>query len=147
MLRKMKLSIFCLLLVTLFAAQPCFAVGVQIQPDQIILNAGGKGTSEGDQTIQASIAGTGMVKDCSATLTIDGEEVSTIKFHYCVLDDILHIKFDREDVLDILEGKGTPEGVLYIATVSATINATEDPEDLEGSAEVLVIDPEKKPEK
>ena len=150
MLRKMKLSIFCLLLVTLFAAQPCLAaelVNVSIEPNQIILNAEGnsaKGQSDKIQAIQASIPGTGMVKECDATLTIDGQSVTTDTFHYCAFDDILHIKFDREDVLAALEGKGTPEGVLYTADVSATIiNPTGDSKDLEGSSEVKVIDPEK----
>jgi len=159
MLKKINLSIVCLLLVMLFAVQPCFAeeVNVSIEPDQIILNAGGSGNSAAAQTIQASIGGTGKVTECIADLTIDGADgASTIAIkncgsHYCVIDDILHIYFDRDAVLAELEaeGIGSPEGDLCTATVEATISYTDEngehSKDISGSDDVTVINPEKSP--
>ena len=61
-----------------------------------------------------------MVTECDATLTIgESGPVDDFGFHYCVVDDILHIYFDRNKVLEVLDGM---ESGVYTATVEVSIN-------------------------
>jgi hypothetical protein len=140
MLEKINLSLLCLLLVTLFAVQPCLAGGVQIQPDRIILNAEGK--SETD-TIQASIpmALGFMVEGCEATLTIGEASIEADGYKYCYVDDILHVYFDKGAFLKFLEDNGILGTVE--ANVAGTVSGEGESVAFEGDDTIEVIDPDK----
>ena len=84
-------------------AQLCLAeeVNVTIKPYRIILTNTGN-----SETIQALIPMViaGNISEFQATLRFEGfeEEITTTDYYYCIIDDILHVYFNRSTVTDFL---------------------------------------------
>lgn len=113
---------FTLVILTVFAVLlPCLADEfydtVIVKPDKIILTT--EGTAE--NTIQVNIpmsVGTD-ISLFEATFTIDGTDFLAVDFEYCAIDDILHVFFDREDIVGYLLGEDVD---LVEVTVTGSFN-------------------------
>ena len=87
-------------------AQLCLAeeVNVTIKPYRIILTDTGN-----SETIQALIPMViaGGISEFQATLRFEGfdGEIETDDFYYCAVDDILHVYFNRSQVISFLSEK------------------------------------------
>ena len=117
-------------------------VRVNISPFKIILNADGN-----SEDIQARIpmvlpAG-GSITEFDAALWFNSEteEILAEGFYYCAIDDILHVYFDRTDVLDYLRGNKEIEDKV-VANVWVGFFNGYDYVELSGFDVVEVIDPD-----
>lgn len=109
MLRRMVLSflmIFVLITSTVFAEDVKIET-FQVQPDRIVLNSD-QGAAD---TIKFSfdlVACNGVeveVKVEDASISFNGiGEIDSTGSKYCAIDDILHIYFDKEKVIEVLRG-------------------------------------------
>ena len=134
---------YCLLLSAVFFVFPgqILSDTVNISPFKIILNADGN-----SDDIQARIPmalPAGEITDFGASLLFGKapEVLTTEDFYYCVIDNILHIYFDRGVVLDYLRDNKI-EGDEVIAQVWGSICVGEQCVEFEGFDIVEVIDPD-----
>ena len=100
---KINLSFALMVLIAFVTIQPCSAADYEtviMKPYKIIL------TTEGasDNTIQANIPmAVGIdISDFQAYLTLAGTDIEAVGFDYCPIDDILHVYFDRLEVVEFL---------------------------------------------
>ena len=103
---RIKVMLVFLFLFAAVGAQLCLAeeVNVTIKPYRIILTDTGN-----SETIQALIPMViaGGISEFQATLSFEGfdGEIETDDFYYCAIDDILHVYFNRSQVIDHLLNK------------------------------------------
>ena len=145
-----SLMIFVFIASTVFAQD---AEDFQVQPDKIVLNSI-KGTAD---TIKVSFpfhASTveGVYVD---SISFDYAEVEDpaylfIGFKYCLIDDILHIYFDKDKVIDFLNINVTDRGVVdvdLVVYIDYYDNDVLDTLEFVGDGTVEVVDPSKKESK
>ena len=101
---RIKAMLVFLLLFATVGAQLCLAeeVNVTIKPYRIILTDTGN-----SETIQALIPMViaGDISEFQATLSFAGAdgEIETTNYYYCIIDDILHVYFNRSQVISHLK--------------------------------------------
>ena len=113
---------------------------VQVQPYKIVLNSI-KGTAD---TIQVSVPiSVVKVEDLEASISIGGGEgISSVGFYYCAIDDVLHIYFDKDEVIEYIMDNGI-EGEVE-AYLNGSFNNGDEVVDINGSDIVEVHNPTQK---
>lgn len=139
----LRLSVWCLLLIAGLFVIPGYVLAetVNISPFKIILNA--DGNSEDIQArIPMVIAAGNSITDFEASLRIDNanDTVVAIDFYYCAIDDILHIYFDRKEVLQYLKDNEIKGEVT--AAVWGSFYDFDNLVEFSGYDDVVVIDPD-----
>lgn len=131
MLRKVVLGIMLILLITSVA----LSYTVRVQPDKIV-PASANGMAD---TIQVSvIISVAEVKDLTASISIaGGDSIDNIDFYYCATDDVLHIYFDKDEVIDNLDGL---DGEVVVDLTASFTNG-DSPVEIEGSDILEVFNP------
>lgn len=100
MVKKMGYGIVIALLMT----SVVLGYTVQVQPGKIVPNS----KAGAADTIQVSVAiSVSSVEDLVATISLGGgAAIYDIGFYYCAIDDILHIYFDKDTVIEQIEADG-----------------------------------------
>jgi hypothetical protein len=110
---------------------------VNIEPQKIILT-----DSSRDDTIQASIPMqiSTTISDFEATLSFDGKgQIKATGYKYCYIDDILHIYFDKKEVVKFLSDNDISGKVT--ASVSGSLMDGIESVTFSGDDKIEVVEP------
>jgi len=121
---RLKLSIFCVLSAWFVCSGTlCMGGTVDVNPYRIILS--GDSCSEDIHVNVPMILITGdLITDFEASLQFEGcsEIIASASFYYCPYDNMLHIYFDKDAVLNCLEDNEI-EGQVTVRVWGSFLNA------------------------
>jgi hypothetical protein len=125
------------LMILVLITSTVFAETVNVQPDKIVLNSE-KGEAD---TIQVSVPiRVAKVEDLVASISIGGgKEIFSVGFYYCAIDDILHIYFEKDEVIGNIR-ENNLEGLVEVS-LQGSFNNGDDVQYINGFDIVEVFDP------
>ena len=130
-------SLTLVLLLVSVVAQISLADTVNIDPHKIILNDSTK-----NDTIQASIPMqiSSTISNFNATISFNGKgEIKATSYKYCNVDDMLHIYFDKEEVVKFLSDNNISGQVT--ASVSGSLMDGDKSVTFSGDDKIEVVEP------
>ena len=138
MSKKINSLILVLLLVSVIAQISLADDKVKIEPQKIILN-----DSTRDETIKASIPMqlSSTISKFNATIKFDEEgDIKAKSYKYCAIDDILHIYFNKQEVIKFLSDNNI-SGKKVTASVSGSLMDGDKKVTFSGEDEIEVVKP------
>lgn len=139
MFKKATLS-FIVMLILMVSMIFAGTYVTNVRPDRIITNS-----INGDaETIQVCVSISVVnVEDLIASITVNGgEKIFSNGYYYCAIDDILHIYFNKNEVIEYLIGAEI-EGEAVV-DLTGSFQSGDKIIDIEGSDVIEVINPTKK---
>jgi hypothetical protein len=139
---RLKLSFFCVLSAWFVcSAALCIGGTIDISPYRIILS-GDTCSEDVHAKVPMVLISGDLITDFEASLQIEGcsEIIASATFYYCPYDDMLHIYFDKDEVLNCLEDNEI-EGQVTVFVWGRFLNGT-DLVGFSGSDVVEVLVPE-----
>ena len=139
MSKKTNSLILILLLVSVIAQISLADDKVKIEPKKIILN-----DSTRNETIQVSVRLqiSSTISKFNATLSLDGNgQIKAKDYKYCDTDEILHIYFDKKEVVKFLSDNDISGKVT--ASVSGSLLDGDKEVTFSGSDKIEVVKPKK----